>query len=203
MTPIEKMIQKTAKSCFNLPAHSVDLPLGDFPMSLLRYLNRLQYRAIESKNEPLNIEQVSALIFERVPEFQRQNDKWTPLMQARFIKNIINGFKGSPLMLYTIEKGDMGDCFILDGLQRITAILCFFGLSNMVIDTIDDDDITNTDIIDSRHFIGRLIHMNIPIKVFTFDNHIEAAAFYIQINEGITHSEEDINRAQEFINAAS
>ena len=202
MTPIEKLIQKIAKSCFNLPAHSVDLPFGDFPMSVLRYVNRLEYRAIEDKQAPLNIEQVAALILERVPEFQRKNDKWSPLMQARFIKNILNGFKCSPLMLYTLEKGDMGDCFILDGLQRITAILIFFGLSNMVVDTIDGDDITNVDIIESQHFIGRLLHMNIPIKVFTFKSHKEAAEFYIQINEGITHSEDDIKRAQDFINAS-
>ena len=130
-------------------------------------------------------------IFEAVPKFQRDNDKWNTKMQSGFIENIIMGFK-TDILLY--EIGDKGyiDCNILDGLQRITAIYKFLENDLLVFGK------TLTELKENgilRGFSDGYINLNI----FTFDNEREAVQYYIDINENITHSNDDIIRAKDYL----
>ena len=45
--------------------------------------------------------------------------------------------------------------------------------------------------------------MPITIKVFSFTSEAEAINFYIDINKGMTHSNEDIERARKVLDAVS
>lgn len=130
-------------------------------------------------------------VFEAIPKFQRDNDKWSTKMQSGFIENIIMGFK-TDILLY--EVGDKGyiDCHILDGLQRITAIYEF--LSNKLLvfgKTLDE--LMESGIL--RGFSDGYINLNI----LTFATEREAIQYYIDINENITHSSDDIKRARYYL----
>lgn len=130
-------------------------------------------------------------IFEAVPKFQRDNDKWNTKMQSGFIENIIMGFK-TDILLY--EIGDKGyiDCMILDGLQRITAIYKFLENDLLVFGKTHDELIDGGIL---RGFSDGYINLN----VFTFANEREAVQYYIDINENITHSSDDIIRAKDYL----
>ena len=130
-------------------------------------------------------------IFDAIPKFQRDNDKWTIEMQSSFIENIIMGCK-SELLFY--EIGDKGyiDCMILDGLQRITAIYKFI-IGDLLAFGKNINELKDEKIL----FRTRDGHLN--LNIFTFKSEREAVEYYISINENITHSSDDIKRAKEYL----
>ncbi|PJB11030.1 MAG: hypothetical protein CO120_01760 [Gammaproteobacteria bacterium CG_4_9_14_3_um_filter_38_9] len=87
--------------------------------------------------------------------------------------------------------GGLARCWILDGLQRTTALGAFIDGKLPVF---------------GDYYFSELVESNVlshsctlNIEVFKFADHVEAAEFYIKLNKGITHSDADIKRAEDFI----
>lgn len=128
-------------------------------------------------------------IFEAVPDFQRDNNKWTCAMQESFIENLLKGC-ATEIMLFEIGDTALCDCKILDGLQRVTAIYLFqTGKIKAFGKTFDE-------LIDHR-IIRRDPY--ITTKIHQFSTEQEAVKFYIEINENITHSADDILKAKQYL----
>lgn len=131
-------------------------------------------------------------IFKAVPEFQRSNDKWSLEMQIGFVKNVIKGFN-TVIMLYEIKENpdkhsEYTNCKIMDGLQRITAIHDFMKGKFKVM------GMSYQDMVDSN--LMSYTSMPIRFKIYSFRNEKEAIEFYIEMNENITHSPQDIDKAK-------
>lgn len=120
------------------------------------------------------------------PGFQRDNDRWTVNMQRSFVENALAGCH-TDIELYSL--GGMGDSKVLDGLQRSTAIVDF-----------QEGRFTVYGGYSYRQIATRLAtnRARINFKIFTFASEIEAVDFYIQRNENITHSAEDIAKARRY-----
>lgn len=133
------------------------------------------------------------LIKSMTPSFQRDNTKWSEEMQAAFIENIICGLR-TELMLYFVEAEDSGNSFILDGLQRITAIEAFLNNKLPVYNNMYFDDI-------DKLSGFRLSRADLTLKIYKFKTHREACNHYIGMNKFITHSPEDLESAYAFLQA--
>lgn len=138
-----------------------------------------------------NSEEISD-VFKAVPDFQRSNDKWSVEMQQGFVKNVIKGFN-TVVMLYEIKEdiekySEYSDCKIMDGLQRITAIHDFMKGKFKVM------GLSYKELIDAN--IISFTSAPVRVTIYSFQNESEAIEFYIEMNENITHSPEDIKKAK-------
>ena len=124
-----------------------------------------------------------------IPEFQRDNDKWSKKMQVKFIENIITGCV-TQISLYTTTDKEFPKWLILDGLQRLTAISLFLSNELKVFNGLTYDDV-------KANINGE--YNPIEFKLYRFNNEVEAVEFYIAINENITHSKKDIQRAKDYL----
>lgn len=124
------------------------------------------------------------------PKFQRSNTKWSQLMQIQFVENLLSGCD-TKLQMYTIigSGSELGSCFILDGLQRSTAI------SDYHLDKFPIfGDIYWSDI--KTKMRNRL---RLQLSIYQFDSERDAVEFYIQMNKGITHNEDDLVPAYAYL----
>lgn len=180
-----KDVLKTIKdSPFRRSSYQVDISLSDFHKGVMMYLNDDKHT-----NGFINSD-----IFLSVPKFQRDNDKWSLEMKVSYIENLIKGCD-SVIMLYEISpKGKIStleNCYILDGLQRITAIHEF------VEGLIKPFGKSYKDLVE-----GRILHSTlcrIKLRIYTFETEKEAVDFYIAMNENITHSKKDIEKAKKYL----
>jgi len=177
-TELENMIQLSA---FNKNKYEVNIPVRRFISSIMEYIN--------DEAEPTfdNILQLG------VPVFQRNNDKWSLDMQIKFVENVIKGFVPK-IQLFILEeeyrKKNLVGCQILDGLQRTTALAKFINGDFEIFDGIHYDDISGN--------ILRGLSKTVVLEVFIFDNTDDVIDFYVEMNENITHSAEDIDKALSF-----
>lgn len=194
MTP-EDFAKDAKSSPFHLQAYSADIGLDEFLRGLFFFLNRPLSRLF-GNGEIGSAELISAFP-ESVPAFQRNNDKWTEEMQSSFVSNILQGYQGNPLMLYVVgEDVSKTHCQVLDGLQRITALIRFFSDPDMSIKAASSDQfISAGELLASERFQRHLMGLTTKIKVYNFTSELEAVEHYIHINRNITHSEDDIKRA--------
>lgn len=176
------LIKECENSSFSKNNYQVNIDLNHFIKSMLLHT---YYDKLEIKNDECNI--TSKEWLERVtPEFQRKNNKWTKKMKIKFIENLLKGVK-TELLLFRMKEGD--DAQIIDGLQRTTAILDFldgkikaFGFSRK----------------DFSNKLNSFAHHNLIIKIYTFNTWKEVGKFYIDMNENITHSKADIQKAKDW-----
>lgn len=119
-----------------------------------------------------------------VPGFQRENNKWSENMQVKFIENILKGFR-TEIILFKMSEHE--DAQIMDGLQRMTAIIDFMQNKFSIF-----GDLFFSDIQKHMPYFGA----KIIVDVLTFQEWQEVANFYIDMNENITHSPEDIEKAK-------
>jgi hypothetical protein len=177
-------------SIFNKARYTVDVELDGFLWQMGRYVMRTGHYA-DVETTPTTDEFFDAAI----PVFQRDNDKWDLQRKINFVENVVMGFK-PVIQLYTTkelrDKQSYARCWILDGLQRTTALIDFIDGKFKIF----DGKVTFQDLIDAK-----VMRSVIGVQIFTFATHVEAAEFYVQINKGITHSDEDIQRALDFIKA--
>lgn len=129
-----------------------------------------------------------------VPEFQRSNDKWDMNMKISFMENLISGYR-TDFIIYTINYKPDNVCKnakILDGLQRLTAIAQFLeGEFNVF----DDFSIEHL----SEYWGQSSFYPIFYFKLFDFETLNDAIMFYISINENITHSKLDIDKAKNLL----
>ena len=120
------------------------------------------------------------------PEFQRANNKWNKAMKLKFIENLLSGVKVE-LMFFRFEE--YADAQIIDGLQRTTAILDFFH------GKVKPFGYSYSDL---KNNFNKFQSHNITIKIYTFNSWEEVGRFYIDMNENITHSKKDIQKAKDW-----
>ncbi len=185
---------------FTYPAYSCGTELENSLYMIARFCDRDSHIKLREKSldelHPDVIKSNIASIAAHVPPFQRDNDKWSCEMQHSYILNILKGYKGSPICLYTLDDTKT-NCFVLDGLQRITAISRFLSDQDMKF-CIQGETITASELLESDLRNRVLSVCPFDIKIYQFKDEIEAVDFYIEFNKNITHSKDDIQRAEKY-----
>ena len=180
---IETLIKKCRSSSFNRSNYSVNVDLKYFVNSMLLhtdYDNKSDGYAWYDKEYNLN------WLTKVTPQFQRSNDKWSKGMQKRFIENLLMGAK-TELLLF--KMAEFEDSKIIDGLQRTTAIIDFLN---------GDIKPFGYQFDELKEYLRQFPNHNLVIKIYTFDTWEEVGRFYIDMNENITHSSEDIQKAKDW-----
>jgi len=177
---VQEVIDGCKNSSFNKSNYSVNLELKRFVQGMLLYV---EYDLFEehieiSSNEFLKL---------AVPAFQRKNDKWNESMKQKFIENLLSGVSTTIMMFRMF--GSENNSQIIDGLQRTTAILEFldgkikpFGYS------IHEIGIKNI----------RKFRLHLMVQIYDFESWAEVGKFYVDMNENITHSKTDIQKAKDW-----
>lgn len=185
---IEELIKKSQNSSFNKNPYCVTLGFNRFVSGLSQHTNsELSDSAFDiiggkQKKAENDIDLIEYLKY-MTPEFQRSNDKWSKKMQTKFIENILQGAK-TELLLFRFDEQE--DAKIIDGLQRTTAIIDFFS------GKIKPFGYCYEELKGSLNKFST----NVQIKIYTFKNWEEVGRFYIDMNENITHSKADIQKAK-------
>jgi len=183
---IIELIKKCRSSSFNRENYQVNIDLTTFVDSMLLHTwynkDDRKIQRIDAGDKKLNKEWA-----ERVtPDFQRANNKWSKAMKTRFLENLLSGVKVE-LMFFRLSVQD--DAQIIDGLQRTTAILDFF---NGKIKPF------GYSYLELKSRLKQFANHNLIIKIYTFSSWEEVGRFYIDMNEGITHSKKDIQKAKDW-----
>lgn len=180
---IEKYKRKLARNPFSRSAHSnPTIDIKRLFSSLSLYRDKL-----ESRN--FTVESSAVLMEAMTPKFQRENTKWSREMQASFVENVISGFR-SDILLYYISNEDAGYSYILDGLQRLTALGAFVNDQIPIFgDNYYSDIVAN---------VG-LTRATLTLKIYEFPDHVSACRHYIAMNKNITHSPQDLESAYNFL----
>lgn len=183
----QKLFNIIKSSAFNINCnYKVDARFEDFfnpKGGLASFNDKLLARL---GNETLTNNEIIASV---TPEFQRENTKWSQQMQIQFIENLVCGFRTN-IQLFEIAGGsEMGDCFIIDGLQRTTSMGAFHSGEFKIFGEFDINDVLESPM------LGRI---RIDLSIYSFNNFREAVEFYINMNKGITHSESDLENAYKF-----
>jgi len=172
------------------PFSQMDMPttarLKHFGDTLLHFLDYEKSSSLKGRlpNQDFNIQ-------DYIPKFQRGNDKWSLDMKQKFILNILKGMRSS-IILCRIG-GEYSDAIILDGQQRLTAIKGF--MTNQYPVIIKDKEYYYKDIENLYHTKTA----SIAFYIINAKDLKEACRFYIDMNENITHSKEDIEIAYKFL----
>lgn len=182
---IDDLFLKVKNSPFTRSKYSCDLSFADFFRNVFTFTH-----GDEDVNELLAHPE---RIFEAVPEFQRSNDQWSDDMKVSFIQNLLLGYKTS-LLFYELNAEDgfplRIECKVLDGLQRLTAIYDFI-TGRIKAWGFSYDEL-------SQHRFIRKNLITIKFNCYSFENTAEAIEFYIAMNENITHSKADIDKARNY-----
>lgn len=181
MSDIQELIRN---SPFARSHYSVDIAMSSFHKGLMMFIDADKHENGFEFDD----------IFCGVPDFQRDNDKWSESMQVKFVENLLMGCK-TTLMLYEVagqgRQGDLCDCYILDGLQRITAIDRF--VKGEISAFGEKYSKLNAERIISN------VRCRLKLNIYTFSSEKEAIEFYISMNENITHSSSDIDKAKRIL----
>lgn len=181
---INNLIKLTRNSSFNRNSYNVTIPFHRFISSIELHSN--YDKSTEYKTEDSSTHTKPEDFIKHItPEFQRSNDKWSKDMKVKFVENVLNG-ADTVLKLFTLEENK--DSKLIDGLQRTTAICDFIN------GDIKPFGYSYSDLKDSL----RKFNTHISTEIYTFDNWEEVGKFYIDMNENITHSKEDIQKAKDY-----
>ena len=175
---IEELVTESKESSFNMHSYDVSIRFENFISNMMLYTNydKFENNEILTPSEWLN---------GATPGFQRDNDKWDEDMQIRFIENILNGCD-TQIKLFRFDEYD--DAMIIDGLQRSTAICEFFN------GNIKPFRYSYSELKDKLHNFGA----KIQIKIYNFSSWEKVGKFYIDMNDRITHSQKDIDKAKKW-----
>jgi len=184
MRSIDDIIAITRNSAFNRQGYEVNIKLRRFRENILLHTDSTD---LEEEKE-FNREDWFKRI---VPPFQRDNDKWTKGMKLKFVENILKGVSTNLLFFCMKDKNispNGEDSQIIDGLQRLTAINDFFD------GIIKPFGYSYEELKDSMN----KFQTNISISVYTFESWKDVGNFYIEMNENISHSKDDIQKAKDW-----
>lgn len=177
--------KEVSNSCFSKNSYSVNVSISKLGVD--RLISSFTFYTDSARRD----ERVSVENFfkKAVPGFQRANNKWSEDMKIKFVENVFKGFRPEIKLFNIANKTVIEDCQIIDGLQRLTAIIDFMTGKFKIFKTYTYEDIQNYEF--------RLASM-ITIQIYTFDTWEEVLKFYVDINENITHSKEDIQKAKDW-----
>ena len=186
----EDLKERIWNSDFNKTNYEVSLDFTYLKEDLIRWSLSTNDKA-SNLAKKLSLELSFKEALERiVPEFQRDNNKWSKEMQIKFVENIILGVN-TTIILGTLSN-EKSECVLIDGLQRVSAIFSFMNKEFKVFEGFEYNE-------DFENKISTFIH-NLKLKIFNFKNEKEMVNFYINMNENITHSKEDIEKAKNYLN---
>lgn len=195
--PLDQLKKNIKSSVYNKSKYRVDQEIQGVFYTMQRY--SANHQAIpEPKfidDDVMPEDASSNYLFDRglVPQFQRNNDKWTSQMKSSFVENLIKGHR-SDVMMYTTKdryaENGYGSLAILDGLQRLSALCDFVG-GKIKAFGYSFQELTDARILNWSTTYG--------VSIYTFSNDIDAAVYYIQMNQNITHSASDIDRAKSYV----
>lgn len=178
----DQLNNKIENSAFKKQRYSLATNLMSIPDKIRYYAERL-----DSTKTPELVTSDTLHLF--VASFQRNSDHWNGEMQTKFIENIMLGCRTDITLYTTYQQGTNEDCKILDGQHRVLAILLFLeGKIKPFGFTFDE--------LKSEKILWRHQHHEVYLNIVVFNNESEAIQFYIDINENITHSENDIQIAK-------
>jgi len=187
---LDRLKSIVTSSVFHLSPHytvNLDFRRIFVPDSgILLYNEAVSIKAEENKLSPKDI--VAGL----TPSFQRENTAWTREMQITFVENLLCGCK-TEIQFYDLlgNGSEMNSCTVLDGLQRLTAIAEFQSDTFPVFGDMYYSMIAKG---------GVFPRLKLMLNVYQFSDDVEACKYYIQMNKGITHSEDDLKTAYDFLN---
>lgn len=69
----------------------------------------------------------------------------------------------------------------------------------MVIEFSEGVELTARDILSDSGFEAMLWNLTMPIKIYQFESEAEAVEHYIEFNDQITHAQEDIIKAKDYL----
>ena len=186
----EDLKERIWNSDFNKTNYEISLDFASLKEDLIRWSLSTNDKA-SNLAKKLSLELSFEDVLERiVPKFQRDNNKWSREMQIKFIENIILGVN-TTIILGTLSN-EKSECVLIDGLQRVSAIFSFMNKEFKVFEGFEYNE-------DFENKISTFIH-NLKLKIFNFKNEKEMVNFYINMNENITHSKEDIQKAKDYLN---
>ncbi len=185
--PLDKLVDFSRNSSFNRGNYYVTIAFHRFVSALALHVDYdLNQEFKNNNNKAENSIDFEAFLKNITPPFQRDNNKWTKKMQIKFVENLMMGAK-TEILLFQMEEET--DSQIIDGLQRTTAILDFykgkikpFGYSYEEL----------------KPYLNKFANYSLMIRVYTFEKWEEVGKFYIDMNENITHSKEDIQKAKDW-----
>jgi hypothetical protein len=187
MTTFKKLQIIQSQSVFSKSCYEVCIPLDNIKTFIKRY-------SFPDSKTPIELLDNKEFISLIIPDFQRNNDKWNQKMQIKFLENIVCGCMSTFIMGKIIkkpeEKGIFSNCKLIDGQQRLTAILSYMNKDFPIF----GDIYYNQDV---NSFFSSL--WSLKLKIYEFDSEKEMVQFYIDLNENITHSLDDINRAYKYL----
>ena len=190
----EDLNNKLRNSAFRRSSYGVDIGFHRFLHNITLYTHGLEIPVVHSFSEDSPLVKNPDRLFECTPAFQRDNDKWTPDMQSKFIESLLQGYK-TTLMFYEIVPDDKMalrcEMKIIDGLQRLTAIHAFITGKILAFGWGYEEVISNRSVSTSL--------LTVKLQAYSFSSEIEAVEFYIDMNENMTHSKTDILRAKKYL----
>jgi uncharacterized protein with ParB-like and HNH nuclease domain len=127
--------------------------------------------------------------FEMCPDFQRGH-VWTEQQQVAFLEFLFRGGK-SGLVIYFNHPGWQGnykgDMVVVDGLQRLTAVLRFLNNEIKVFGHYYDE-------YEDKNMMNRI---NLIFNVNNLKSKAEVLKWYLEMNgSGTPHTEEELNRVR-------
>ena len=177
---LEKLKNKNKESAFNRQGYRVSCETSHMYRNL-RFYSEDYTDSICDRD----------LVASMMPEFQRDNDNWNIDRKIKFVENILAGYP-TDIILFTVKNSIMSDCRVIDGQQRLTALDDWFKGKFPI-----HGDIYYSDI--KRFKRSGFSSSRVSIVIHNFDSEVDAVNFYIDINEGITHSSDDIERAKDYL----
>ena len=186
----EALKERIWNSDFNKTNYEISLDFDSLKEDLIRWSLSTNDKA-SNLAKKISLELSFEDVLEKiVPKFQRDNNKWSREMQIKFVENIILGVN-TTIILGTLSN-EKSECVLIDGLQRVSAIFSFMNKEFKVFESFEYNE-------DFENKISTFIH-NLKLKIFNFKNEKDMVNFYINMNENITHSKEDIQKAKDYLN---
>lgn len=181
---LQDLLNRTRNSSFNQQGYTVTINMNErdrFLKSLMLYTDYTNYTNSKTE-EDIYIED---FFTKSIPDFQRDNNKWSTEMKVKFVENLLSGVN-TEIKLFRMDQDS--DAQIIDGLQRLTAITDFMD-SKFKVFGFSYDELKDTLSRFKTHF---------SISVYDFSDWAGVGKYYVDMNENITHSKEDIQKAKDW-----
>lgn len=187
LNKLEKFNKLSRESAFNKSvSYSVNIAfkrLFQCDEGILLYNEAENLRVVASGSQALS--SLEGLM----PVFQRKNTAWSREMQISFVQNVLSGM-ATNILLYEIggeQKDSLNNSYVLDGQQRLTALLLYQQGAFPIYGDVFWDDIKS---VNKRE--------RIVVSIYQFESEIEVLDFYITMNENITHNADDMKYAYDY-----
>jgi len=165
----------------------------------IRYTDIPQYIGLESSKLTLHLSDFKRIIekfteedgLNLSPDFQRDY-VWTDVQKSRYIEHLLKGGKTGITLIFNYpgwNKGESGGMEVIDGKQRISAILDFL-----------NNKITAFGYF-YRDFKGQIpLRYYVEYVIVDFKSRVDVLKLYLQLNEaGTPHTEAELTKVRKLL----